>query len=318
MRAGHALALAKGAATYIPFAYSLLGQKRMMPAGVTANYCYGVWLKHMLLVDEITGAGIPEVVAELGPGDTIGVGVAALLSGTSHYTGIDTRRFLDANATRAVAEELVELFRARQPFPTQGWSEIRHLLDEQSFPSGLLAASHHDDLLSEKRITEIMSELDKVLNGILSPRIAYRAPLSDPSVVENNSVDLLISHSVLEHVVDIRQTLENSFGWLKPGALTSHQFDLTSHSIVSGWDEHRQFSEGTWKFVVGRRPFMINRLPYSSILRAFEESGFRILRADRIQMQATLPREMLALSWRDVSAEDLNTCGGYVIAQKPV
>jgi hypothetical protein len=38
MRAGHALALAKGAVTYVPFAYSMLGQKRMMTAGVTAQY----------------------------------------------------------------------------------------------------------------------------------------------------------------------------------------------------------------------------------------------------------------------------------------
>jgi hypothetical protein len=37
MRAGHALALAKGAATYVPFAYSMLGQKRMMTAGVTGE-----------------------------------------------------------------------------------------------------------------------------------------------------------------------------------------------------------------------------------------------------------------------------------------
>src|SRR5580704_3770590 len=110
MRAGHALALAKGAATYVPFAYSVLGQKRMMPAGVTAEYCYRVALKHLLLADEITGNGVPDVVAELGPGDTIGVGIASLLSGASRYIGIDVRRFLDADASRAIARELVALF----------------------------------------------------------------------------------------------------------------------------------------------------------------------------------------------------------------
>lgn len=317
MRPIHALALAKGAATYIPFAYYLLGQKRMTAAGVTAKYCYCVWLKHMLLVDEITGAGVPEIIAELGPGDTIGVGVAALLSGASRYVGIDARRFLNANATLAIAEELVGLFRARNPFPTQGWSEIRHLLDAESFPSALLPASGNATLLSDDRANTISADLRSALAGRPSNMIAYRAPFSDPSVVDDNSVDLLISQSVLEHVVDLRQTLASVFRWLKPGAITSHQFDLTSHDIVSGWDEHRRFSDPAWKLVVGRRPFMINRMAYSTVIATFEECGFRVVRADRMQMAPTVPRNNLAQMWRGASDDDLSTYGGYVIAQKP-
>jgi hypothetical protein len=317
MRAGHALALAKGAATYIPFAYSLLGQKRMTRAGVTAYYCYRVWLKHMLLADEISGQGVPNVVAELGPGDTVGVGIAALLSGAGRYIGVDVRRFLDVDASAAIAQEMVTLFRTRQPFPSTGCSEFRHLLDEQSFPSRLLDASRHSEFLSEERVSAILSELQEMLANRPSPMIAYRAPLSDPSVVQDNSVDLLISHSVLEHVVDLRQTLGNAFRWLRPGALTSHLFDLTSHEIVSGWDEHRSFSDRAWKLIVGKRPFMINRLPYSAIVAIFEECGFRVLRSDRMQMPTTLPRTRLSESWRIASDDDLTTYGGYVIAQKP-
>jgi hypothetical protein len=316
MRAGHALALAKGAATYVPFAYSVLGQKRMMPAGVTAEYCYRVALKHLLLADEITGNGVPDVVAELGPGDTIGVGIASLLSGASRYIGIDVRRFLDADASRAIARELVALFRGRHPFPTVGCSEFRHLLDERSYPSALLDKRQAESL-SEVRVNAILSELEKALAGQPSTMIAYCAPLSDPSVVDDESVDLLVSHSVLEHVVDLRQTLGNIFGWLRPGALTSHQFDLTSHEIVSGWDEHRFFSDRAWKLVVGKRPFMINRIPYSAIIAMFKECGFRVLHADRLQMPATLPRSNLAESWRTASDDDLSTYGGYVMAQKP-
>jgi hypothetical protein len=317
MRAGRVVALAKGAATYIPFAYSLLGQKRMTTAGVTAYYCYRVWLKHMLLVDEISGRSVPSVVAELGPGDTIGVGIAALLSGACRYIGIDARRFMDADASASIAQEMVTLFRTRKPFPTTGCLEFRHLLDEQSFPSGLLDAGRMVECLSDERVTAVLAEMQAAMAGNASSMIAYRAPLSDPSVVDDNLVDLLISHSVLEHVVDLRQTLSNAFRWLKPGAFTSHLFDLTSHGIVSGWDEHRIFSDRAWKLIVGKRPFMINRLPYSAIIAIFGECGFRVLRADRMQMPTTLKRSSLSESWRAASDDDLSTYSGYVIAQKP-
>jgi hypothetical protein len=317
MRAGHALALAKGAATYVPFAYSMLGQKRMMTAGVTAQYCYGVWLKHILLVDEISHCEFPKVVAELGPGDTIGVGIAALLSGATRYVGIDARRFVDTDASISIAKELIALFSARTPFPASGWCEIRHLLDEHSFPSKLLDKPFREELLSERRANVILSEIGRALSGEKTSMITYSAPVSDPTIVDDNSVDLLISQSVLEHVVDLRLTLLNTFRWLKPGGFASHQFDLTSHDIVSGWDEHRLFGERAWSLVVGKRPFMINRLPYSAIVDTFESCGFRIVRADRLRAPSTISRAHLTESWRAASDDDLVTYGGYVIAQKP-
>jgi hypothetical protein len=272
----------------------------------------------MLLVDEITRRGVPPVVAELGPGDSIGTGIAALLSGASRYIGVDARRFVDPAASAEIARELVELFRSRHPFPMTGCSEIRHLLDDRSFPSALLDQSRQTEILSEERVSKILFETDKVLSGSDSPMIAYRAPLDDPSVVEDNSLDLVISQSVLEHVVDLRRTLGNVFRWLKPGALTSHQFDLTSHSIVSPWDGHREFSDRWSKLVVGKRPFMINRLSYSAIVATFEECGFLILRAERSLTPPSIPRSSLSGEWRDASDDDLGTSSGYVIAQKPV
>ncbi|HEX3666874.1 MAG TPA: methyltransferase domain-containing protein [Rhizomicrobium sp.] len=295
----------------------MFGQKRMMPAGMTAQYCYGVWFKHLLLVDEIAGCGVPEVIAELGPGDTIGVGIAALLSGASRYIGVDARKFANVDVSVLIAENLAKMFSARCAFPTTGWSEIRHLLDEGSFPSKLLATSPDAEVSCNNRIAIISKEILNALSGAPSSMITYRAPLSDPSVIDDDSVDLLISQSVLEHVVDLRKTLQNTFRWLKPGGFSSHQFDLTSHDIVNGWDGHRLFSEGAWNLIVGARPFMLNRLGYSAIIAIFEECGFRVLRADRMQMAPIQSRTSLARSWQSASDDDLSTYGGYVIVQKP-
>jgi cyclopropane fatty-acyl-phospholipid synthase-like methyltransferase len=162
-----------------------------------------------------------------------------------------------------------------------------------------------------------MRDLRLVLEGDRSKMLKYATHPTDPAVGPDDSVDLVISQSVLEHVVDLRTFLTKSYRWLKPGGYASHQFDLTSHDIVPGWDEHRSFSDDSWKLVVGRRAFMINRLPYSAIIAIFEECGFHVLRADRLRMQHTVPRARLAESWSAVSDDDLDTLGGYVIAQKP-
>ena len=54
-----------------------------------APYNYGVWLRHMI---EAHAQGLPcepLTVCEIGPGKTIGAGLAALISGADRYIAID-------------------------------------------------------------------------------------------------------------------------------------------------------------------------------------------------------------------------------------
>src|SRR2546426_12622447 len=71
----------KGMLTWIP-PIDALRQRRASTGGTNnPRYCYSVWLRHLVTLlpfgFQIKGARI----AELGPGDSIGVGLAALLSG---------------------------------------------------------------------------------------------------------------------------------------------------------------------------------------------------------------------------------------------
>ena len=79
----------RGAATYIPGLYKVVSKWRKASAhgGETDNaaYCYEVWLKHLTLLWANGMRTIPDTVAELGPGDSLGTGLAALLSGANHY-----------------------------------------------------------------------------------------------------------------------------------------------------------------------------------------------------------------------------------------
>jgi hypothetical protein len=54
---------------------------------------------------------MPESVAEFGPGDSLGVGLAALLSGSNRYSALDVHRDGSTERTLRIFDELVALFR---------------------------------------------------------------------------------------------------------------------------------------------------------------------------------------------------------------
>ena len=80
--------LAIGLASSVPGLRHLTGRK----TGGTdsARYCYSVWLRHLWMTHTHGLRTEFDTMVELGPGDSVGVGLAALLSGTERYIGIDT------------------------------------------------------------------------------------------------------------------------------------------------------------------------------------------------------------------------------------
>ena len=53
------------------------------------RYCYSVWLRHLILLNKNGLTKCPQSVAEIGPGDSIGMGIAALISGADEYYAFD-------------------------------------------------------------------------------------------------------------------------------------------------------------------------------------------------------------------------------------
>ena len=114
-----------GLGSYLPGIFNLIYRRIGTGGTNSSRYCYSVWLRHLVLAHKQGLPCHPEVVAELGPGDSIGIGLAALLSGVSKYYAMDLVRFVNYERNLVILEELVELFKQRVNIPDN--SEFTYL-----------------------------------------------------------------------------------------------------------------------------------------------------------------------------------------------
>jgi hypothetical protein len=191
-----------GLASYIPG----LGIKPATPGGDTqsSRYCYSVWLRHLVMANNNGLNTNPSVVSELGPGNSLGIGLAALISGADRCYALDVVAHTEIASNLAVFDELCELFKQRAPIPTdEEFPGIKPNLDSYDFPSEILNDTRLQQALAPERLASIRQGL--VEHTEHAP-IQYQAPWDDPAVIRENCVDMIFSQAVLEHVDDLDTT----------------------------------------------------------------------------------------------------------------
>jgi hypothetical protein len=307
----------KGLATYIPGMYNIFAKQRQRTGGTdSAEYCYEVWIKHLTMLWENGMRVIPDTIAELGPGDSLGVGLAALLSGVKNYYAFDVIRYTNTKRNIRIVKELVDLFKRRARRPAKGWPDYDRYLDLKLFPSHILTEKVLDVTLAPERIESIRNALlnTNSENGRITVR--YIVPWNGPHVIMKESVDVILSHAVLEHVTNLEDTYKAFSLWLRPQGWMSHQIDFTSHGLTKEWNGHLAYPELLWKIVVGKRPYLINRQPYSKHITLMKENGFKIICHLKNSRPSGIKRSQLASCWRDISEDDLTCSGTFIQARK--
>ena len=290
----------------------------------SARYCYSVWLRHLVMARVAGLSDDPRVVAELGPGDSLGIGLASLLTGASTYMGLDLVNYTEPGRNLAVLDELVALLRARTPIPdATEFPGLKPYLPSYEFPAAILGGERLAKCLAPERVAAVRRALDRLhdpagANGSDAVRIVYRAPWNDPAVIRRGTIDMIFSQAVLEHVDDLAPTYRALAAWLKPGGFGSHEVSFYSHQLTREWNGHWTIPDPVWKLIRGRRPYLLNREPASTHLRLVRESGLEIVNAVRVAQKSDVTRARLARRFRAMSEDDLTTQSIFIQAVKPL
>jgi SAM-dependent methyltransferase len=260
---------------------------------------------------------IPHTVAELGPGDSLGTGVAALLAGSHRYFALDVKKFASSQRNVSIFDQLVALFQQREPIPdvTEFPQQLPHL-DSYAFPDHIITDQVLADSLCPDRLAEIRRELQRDAQGGAESRVFYFAPWDDARVVQDESVDFVFSQAVMEHVTDLEHTYQALWQWLKPGGWSSHVIDYRSHNTTREWNGHWSCSDFVWSLVRGKRAYLINRQPHSRHVELLRKHGFEIVGELPYQDQRGIGRDQLAPPFRHLSDDDLVTRCAFVQAVK--
>jgi SAM-dependent methyltransferase len=231
-----------GILSYIPGLFSWWDRSRTMGNTSSAAYSRGIWRFHLKNYNNVYQNKIPSVVVELGPGATLGTCIAALCDGVEKAVGLDACSYASDN------------------------SENLRILKE---------------LNEDERATEKYNELYAAVKNVgvsgKETMLSYVAPWSDLKVLSGGSVDLIFSHSVMEHVDSPKDAYKACYHWLREGGVMSHKTDHSSHAVTKTWNGHYGIPSFLWKIIFGNRPYLLNRMTPCEHEKAIEASGFTIV-----------------------------------------
>lgn len=298
----------KGLASYTPLNALL---SRCKGLSHSAHYCYSVWLTHLQIGSRAGQSVTPRVVAELGPGASVGLGVAALLSGSEKYYALDIVPFADVESSERMLDEMVRLYQERadlHPF-------VGKYLEDLSFPHSLIDSDRLVASLHATRVDQIRRAIKGLPSGEAEGvEMRYVVPWTDQTLVPEGAANLVLSQAVLEHVDEIEPTYHALQKWLNPTGWMSHQIDYRSHNMASSWDGHWTYSDAAWKLIRGRRPYLLNRRAHSEHLQMMRDGGFKVIEEAKISDDPVVPQKSLGAGFQHLTEDDRHTAEAFIVA----
>jgi len=270
--------------------------------GGSSDYSFRVWIRHIEKLRAFGYSQMPNTVAELGPGSSLGAGIAALLSGVNEYNALDIQNYVNKGRLLNDFESMLTIFKKRH---CEGIKFPHHILTED-----ILSKS-----LEESRINSIRNSI--IADGSNSEYIKYYAPWTDEQLIVFESVDYIFSQCVLEHVDALEECYIAMYKWLKKNGYSSHLVDFKCHDFTKHWNGHWAYSTKNWNTIKGTSDWAINRLPASKHHEFAVNAGFQIINFyRRFATTKGIDREKLCFEFSFIPEEDLKTSSIDILLRK--
>jgi SAM-dependent methyltransferase len=214
------------------------------------------------------------------------------------------------------------------------YDAVRHLDASLTFRMIAVLETHLDSIAEDcgTSSAEVRMRYQKLVHAkdvyalLRCAEVEYRAP-TDARITElpSNSVDLVYSNSVMEHVPrdEIRDIMKESVRILRPGGLALHNIACNDHYAFTdrriSFVNYLQFSESQWRWWNNSFQYQ-NRLRPSEFLELAAKAGLNVIYkqiAVRPGTADALAKIQLAPEFRRFSSEDLAATSVDFIAQKP-
>jgi hypothetical protein len=283
--------------------------------GATAKYCYSVWLRHLYLSRSNCISRHPKIVAEIGPGSSIGVGLAALISGSSQYLALEKVHFISNNKILELFDDIVNLFEKNQPiFGPDVFPNLKPFLDSYEFPFSCLELDHLEKALNPVRIENIRKKIEVFsVTGENNNVISYIVPWDERPNLKVNNVDMILSQAVLEHVDELEGVYKCMNKWLNTDGIISHQVDFRHHKTSFTWNGHWLYTQKEFDLLRGDESFLVNRLPWSAHKSKIKTNGFNLCFTKKVISKSIIKIDDCSI---DLEPSDLSTSGVYFLAKK--
>lgn len=297
---------------------------------VSARRCYSIWMRHLSRANQ-NGIldGVPSTIAELGPGNSLGTGLAGLISGAEKYYGFDVVEYCSSTETLRLFDGIVELFKRKADIPDESeFPDLKPFLDSYKFPNHIFANGRFEKAVCDERIAKLRNAValfskksgGKRINNkeeaIAGKVISYYVPWDKIELIEEMTVDMIYSQAVMEHVDDLSGAYKKMRLWLKPGGIISHQIDFKSHGTAAKWNGQWAYGDFIWKIIKGGKPYLINRAPHSRHISLLKSEGLKIACDIRVEKTDGIQREKLARRFKTLSDDDLRISGAFIQAVK--
>ncbi|MFH1744876.1 MAG: class I SAM-dependent methyltransferase [bacterium] len=287
-----------------------------------ARTFYSLWLRQLvILFEQKVPINKIKNVAEFGAGDSLGVGLAAIISGVDKYYAIDISKNAFSSHNLEIFDQIVELFKKKEPIPdNKEFPKAIPILKSYKFPSYILTDDVLKTLLDENRIQKIRQALRSVIKEerIQQDKISiqYIVLQNDLDIIKKESLDLIYSFAVMEHVDNFREVYNVFNLWLKNGGLMAHAVGYNSHNTARLWNGHWTYSDFAWKLIRGRCHYLINREPHSAQINYIKEAGFQVIFEDKYYEDSMISKKDVVSRFKNISEDDLKTHSAFIVARK--